>query len=131
MCQREVLLSKKHVAAGEIWSQGVRAKDKLNIGDTVSIQALAGKTKNTWSLSGVVVDVAGPESYWVRLDGSGRLAKRKRMHLKLIYPFLKQMEKVDIKKDKITLMTSRARPRKGKRFNWCQMVSMYIQALAK
>ena len=42
----------------------------------------------------MVVDVAGPESYWVRLDGSGRLTKRKRIHLKLIYPFLKQMEKV-------------------------------------
>ena len=35
----------------------------------------------------------GPESYWIKLDGSGRLSKRKRQHIKKIKPFLVQMKK--------------------------------------
>ena len=73
--QREVMLAKKHVIGGEVWSRGVRDKDRLKVGDNVSVQALAGKGKNLWNLSGAVVDVAGPESYWVRLNGSGHLTK--------------------------------------------------------
>ena len=88
-----MLLAKKHIASGEIWSRGVREKDKLSVGDCVSVQQLAGKSRNKWNLSGAVVDIAGPESYWIRLDGSGRLSKRKRQHIKPIFPFLKQLEK--------------------------------------
>ena len=65
-------------------------KNILSPNDTVAVQNITGKLKNTWSLSGVVVENVGHDSYWVKLDGSGRLTKRRRHHLKKIVPFLAQ-----------------------------------------
>ena len=85
---REKALSKKHIVATELWSRGTRGKNDLLVGETVAIQNMIGRNKNMWTLSGVVVDKDGPESYWVKVDGSGRLTKRKRHHLKPIKPFI-------------------------------------------
>ena len=60
--QREILLSKKYIVGGELWIRGIREKDKLALGDNVSLQSMAEKSKNHLNMSGVVVDVAGPES---------------------------------------------------------------------
>ena len=92
---REKALSKKHIASTEVWSRGVRSKDQLKIGESVAVQNMTGKTKHLWSLSGTIVDVSGPDSYWIKLDGSGRLSKRKRQHIKVIIPFITQKLTVD------------------------------------
>ena len=42
---REKALSRKHVASSEVWSRGVREKEKLVPGDIVSVQQLVGKQK--------------------------------------------------------------------------------------
>ena len=86
--EREVALARKHVAGGELWSRGVRNKDHLKIGDIVSVQQMTGRQKGHWILSGTVVDNDGPDSVWIKLDGSGKLTKRGRQHVKLIVPFL-------------------------------------------
>ena len=86
--EREKAMARRHLASTEVWSRGVRNKDPLEVGSAVAVQSLVGKGKHQWSLSGTVMEVAGPESYWIKLDGSGRLSKRKRQHLKLIVPYL-------------------------------------------
>ena len=54
----------------------------------MAIQNLVGTRKLKWDLSGTVVEQTGPDSYFIKMDGSGRLSKRKRQHLKIIVPFL-------------------------------------------
>ena len=88
---RERALARKHVAGGELWAWGTKEKNELSIGDVVAVQQKTGRQKNMWTLSGVVVDSDGPHSYWIKLDGSGCLSKRKRQHLKKISPFLEQL----------------------------------------
>ena len=79
------------MAGGELWARGTRDKGGLQAGDVVAVQQMTGRQKNQWTLSGVIVDSDGPHSYWVKIDGSGRLSKRKRQHLKKIVPFLEQL----------------------------------------
>ena len=90
--EREVALARKHVAGGELWSRGVKSKTPLKIGSVEAIQNMIGKNRSKWNLSGTIVDTDGPESYWIKMDGSGRLTKRKRQNLREIAPFLEQLK---------------------------------------
>ena len=54
----------------------------LAVGQRVLIQSQHGNDPLRWDRSGVVVEVGEYDSYNVRLDGSGRLSKRTRTHLR-------------------------------------------------
>ena len=84
---REKVLSKKHLLSQEKWSKGVRDLGPLAIGQPVMVQNRHGPKSKKWELSGTVVENVGFDSYMVRLDGSGRVSKRRRQFLKAIVPF--------------------------------------------
>ena len=46
------------------------------------VQTPRGTTKGRWETSGTVVDVLEHNSYLVKMDGSGRLSKWRRLFLK-------------------------------------------------
>merc|ERR1711942_449832 len=54
----------------------------LAVGQRVLIQSQHGNDPLRWDRSGVVVEAGEYDSYHVRLDGSGRLSKRNRTHLR-------------------------------------------------
>ena len=54
----------------------------LAVGQRVLIQNQHGNDPLRWDRSGVVVEAGTHDSYSVRLDGSGRLSKRNRTHLR-------------------------------------------------
>ena len=85
--QREVALSRKHVAEIEEWSRGTRSHTPLFTGDIVSVQNKVGSSKGKWNLSGLIVEVLPNSSYLIKLDGSGRLTKRIRHDIKKIKTF--------------------------------------------
>ena len=59
----------------------------LSIGDHVVLQNQRGPKAKQWSLSGTVVEVEPYETYKVKMDGSGRVTRRRRHFIKKIVPF--------------------------------------------
>ena len=59
-----------------------RPLQPLGVGQRVLIQSQHGPDAKRWDRSGVVVEAGSHDSYNVRVDGSGRLSKRNRTHLK-------------------------------------------------
>ena len=86
--QREQALARKHLASTEFWSRSSKDHGVIPIGSSVAIQNFVGTCKLKWDLPGTVVEQTGPDYYFIKMDGSGRLSKRKRQHLKIIVPFL-------------------------------------------
>ena len=91
--QRELAMARKHVKAREEWSQGSKQHSQLEVGANVLVQNQTGKKKNKWELSGTIVENCDFNSYPVKLDGSGRISKRRRQFLRLIKPFYNFDEK--------------------------------------
>ena len=71
--KREAALAKRHRVRGEELSRGTRVQQPLVVGQTVQVQNQRGPHSNKWDLSGTVVEVAGHDSYVVKMDGSGRV----------------------------------------------------------
>ena len=58
------------------------------VSQCVAVQNQHGLRKLKWEMSGVIVKNLGNSSYLVKLDGSGRISKRRRQYLKPINPFM-------------------------------------------
>ena len=67
----------RHLAGNEQWSKGTR-HDILDNHTHVLVQNQVGPKKGKWSHSGSIVEHLGHNTYLVRLDGSGRVSKRRR-----------------------------------------------------
>ena len=70
-------LKKRHLTDSEKWFHGTKQLRDLVFGNSVLIKNQTGNKKGKWSLSGTVREVLGNHSYMVKLDGSGRLSKRR------------------------------------------------------
>ena len=55
--QREVAISRKHVAEIEEWSRGTSSHTPLFTGDLVSVQNKVGSSKEKWNLFGLIVRI--------------------------------------------------------------------------
>ena len=107
--QREIALARKHVSEIESWSRGTRKLESLCEGDLVMLQNKVGKNKKKWEISGVIVKALDNESYLIKLDGSGRLSKRRRHDIKKIMPFKPNMNLSDTTKFCSSGPTTRSR----------------------
>ena len=67
----------------ERWSRGSRELPPLSVGSSVLVQNQVGARSKAWEMSGTVVEREG-ETYLVKMDGSGRISRRKRQFLRLI-----------------------------------------------
>ena len=86
--QRELALAKNHLRYTEIWSRLSRDKSELVPGQLVSIQNQTGKNKLKWDIVGTIVENLGHSSYLIKLDGLGRISKRRRQFLRPIDPYM-------------------------------------------
>ena len=84
---REKLLAKRHLLSQEKWSQGTRHLPPLKLGQHVIIQNQTGPKAKKWCLSGTVVEIDNNETYIIKMDGSGRLSRRRRPFLRAVKVF--------------------------------------------
>ena len=59
----------------------------LQVGSHVYVQDLSGPPPHKWNKSAVVLECLPYDSYLVKLDGSNRVSKRNRVHLRCFTPF--------------------------------------------
>ena len=52
------------------------------VGQHVYVQEQTGTNKGKWLKSGTIIDNVGHKPYYVKLDGSGRITKRRRQFIK-------------------------------------------------
>ena len=57
------------------------------MGDAVLVQNQHGNKPKSWELSGTIVEVLDNDSYSVKIDGSGRVSKRRRQFIKKLKLF--------------------------------------------
>ena len=82
--QREAELFSRYAKSGKIWARESKQKAELKAGQSVLVQIQAGAQKGKWLQSGTIIDGVGHNSYHVKIDGSGRISKRRRQFLKPI-----------------------------------------------
>ena len=75
--ERESKLFKRYMKSGQLWARETKAKSKLNVGQEVLVQCQTGVNKGKWLQSGVIIDDVGYQSFNVKLDGLGRVTKRR------------------------------------------------------
>ena len=75
-------MPKRHAAGEKFWSRASKEKKELALGFTVLVKTQKGHTKVRWETSGTMLDVLEHNSYLVKMDGSGRVSKRRRAFLK-------------------------------------------------
>ena len=88
--EREKAFKKRHLVDFERWGRGTKELPPLKVGQDVLVQNQVGPRANKWDHSGRVVEVLDHESYCVKIDGSGRVTKRRRHFLKAIRSFTYQ-----------------------------------------
>ena len=84
---REITFAKRHIKTEEKLSKGSKKLSPLAEGDQVYVQDQSGSTPRRWSKSGRVLELAGPDSYLVKIDGSNRITQRNRQFLRKIQPY--------------------------------------------
>lgn len=84
--QKESALKKRFFHSIEKHDHKTHSLPSLNIGDHCYIQNQSGNYPKRWDRSGVVVESHGFESYTLKVDGSGRLTRRNRKHLRCFSP---------------------------------------------
>ena len=94
---REKVLDRKHVLNHERWSRGTKSLPPLGLGEHVLVQNQTGPKAKKLCLSGTVVEVGQNDSYVVRMDGSGRLSKRRRQFLRRAKSF--DLENISSERD--------------------------------
>ena len=62
----------------------IEKKAELKAGQSVLVQIQAGAQKGKWLQSGTIIDEVGHNSYHVKIEGFGRISKRRRQFLKPI-----------------------------------------------
>ena len=89
---REKAYAKRHLLKQEQLSQGARPLPPLAAGDCVAIQdeAKFGKA-GKWTKTGIITQVLPFQSYEVKVDGSNKLTRRNRVHLRKIIPFINKI----------------------------------------
>ena len=80
--ERESKLIKRYLKSGQLWARESKLKSDLTVGQSVLVQCQTGANKGRWLQSGVILDNVGHQSYNVKMDGSGRVSKRRRQYLK-------------------------------------------------
>ena len=84
--QKESALKKRFFHLIEKHDHKTHSLPSLSIGDHCYIQNQSGNYPKRWDRSGVVVESHGFESYTLKVDGSGRLTRRNRKHLRRFSP---------------------------------------------
>ena len=72
--------------SAEVLKEHSRLLKQLEVGDRCYLQNLEGNHPRRWDRSGKIVEVLGHDSYLVKIDGSGRLTRRNRKHLRKFEP---------------------------------------------
>ena len=70
----------------EDFNSGPSSLSDLQLGDRCYIQNQSGNYPKRWDRSGTIVEVHGYQSYTLKVDGSGRLTRRNRRHLRRFAP---------------------------------------------
>ena len=83
---KEDALRHRYHKTAEAINELSRPLSKLQVGDQCYVQNMEGNYPKRWDRSGVVVEDQGHDSYLIKIDGSGRLAKRNRKHLRKFSP---------------------------------------------
>lgn len=84
--QKESAMRERFHHSAESLSKSSRSIPALRIGDRCYIQNQAGNYPKRWDRSGTVVEDHGHHSYTIKVDGSGRLTRRNRKHLRQFAP---------------------------------------------
>ena len=83
---KEDALRHRYHRTAEAINEFSRSLPKLQVGDQCYVQNMIGNYPKRWDRSCVVVEEQGHDSYLVKIDGSGRLTKRNRKHLRKFTP---------------------------------------------
>ena len=78
---REKAFSRKHIVGQEIWT---RELPPLNQGQHVLVQNQRGPHSNKWELSGTIIEALPNDTYLVKMDGCGRVTRRRRNFIKAV-----------------------------------------------
>ena len=84
--RREVAYAKKRVETADRYNIDKHHLAPLSVGDSVSIQNRTGSHPLRWDRTGAVVERLQNRQYLVKSDGSGRVLRRTRTHLRRIDP---------------------------------------------
>ncbi len=84
--RREVAYAKKRVSTETRYNADKHHLAPLSVGDSVSIQNRSGSHPLRWDRTGVVVERLENRQYLIKSDGSGRVLRRTRTHLRKIHP---------------------------------------------
>ena len=80
--EREKAYTEKLKREGMKWAEHSKDLKPLAIGQDVLIQCQTIKDSGKWNRSGRVISQEDRSSYMVRIDGSGRMGRRNRIHLR-------------------------------------------------
>ena len=80
--EREIKYTAKILSEGIKWSEHTKDLPLLDRGQDVLIQTQVGTSKGKWNKSGRILERNDKSSYTVRMDGSGRITRRNRRHLR-------------------------------------------------
>ena len=84
--RREVAYAKKREDTANRYNADKHHLAPLSLGDSVSVQNRVGSHPLRWDRTGVVVERLENRQYLVKSDGSGRVLRRTRTHLRKIIP---------------------------------------------
>ena len=79
--ERELQMAERNTKVSESYDRHARALPPLTVGDRVRVQD---PTSSLWDRCGVVNEVKPNRCYFVKLDGSGRVTRRNRRHLRRV-----------------------------------------------
>ena len=87
--QRELALAQRHILKQEQLARGSKQLPPLREGDKVAVQDAPKNGKpGKWNKTGSVVECLSYESYLIRMDASRHIARRNRVHLRHITPYI-------------------------------------------
>lgn len=108
---REQAYAKRHILKKEQLLRNSKPLPELEVGDNVSIQDVANKGKaGKWTKTGVITEKLPFNSYEVKIDGSNKLTKRIRVHLRKIIPYVRQKFVQDEAFNKLPIIPSNVEP---------------------
>ena len=84
--QKEIALRTRFTRTSEALNEHAQLLTPLKVWDKVFIQNQIGNSPTKWHRTGTVVEVASPDQYIIKLNGSRRLTKCVRMFLRVFKP---------------------------------------------